>query len=151
MPSMPSSILASLLLLLFLTRKSVYVIFWILSLCIVNFLILKFICLRLYLIHFKKGPEYLTRGAFMVFDVISDTKCGSKKFTCSTGVHFPIFCFPPCLFNSVGFYRSIFLRWDIMYIIYIFRTIFLIFVAMFITKFRPLYALAFFRWLECRI
>ena len=35
-----------------------------------------------------------------------------------------------------------------MYIIYIFRTIVLIFVAMFITMFRPLYAQAFFRWLE---
>ena len=31
-----------------------------------------------------------------------------------------------------------------------FRTIVLIFVAMFITTFRPLYALAFFRWLEYR-
>ena len=38
----------------------------------------------------------------------------------------------------------------IMYIIYIFRTIVLIFVAMFFTTFRPLYAPAFFRWLECR-
>ena len=37
-----------------------------------------------------------------------------------------------------------------MYIIYIFRTIVLIFVAMFITKFRLLYAPAFFRWLVCR-
>ena len=46
-------------------------------------------------------------------------------------------------------YLSIFLRWGIMYIIYIFRTIVLIFVAMFIVTFRPLYAPAFFRWLEC--
>ena len=36
-----------------------------------------------------------------------------------------------------------------MYIIYIFRTIILIFVAMFITTFQPLYAPAFFKWLEC--
>ena len=36
------------------------------------------------------------------------------------------------------------------YIIYIFWTIVLIFVAMFITTFRPLYAPAFFRWLECQ-
>ena len=35
------------------------------------------------------------------------------------------------------------------FIIYIFRTIVLIFVAMFIQTFRPLYAQAFFRWLEC--
>ena len=47
-------------------------------------------------------------------------------------------------------YLSIFLRWGIMYIIYIFRTIILIFVAMFITTFRPLYAPAFFRCFECR-
>ena len=47
-------------------------------------------------------------------------------------------------------FLSIFLRWDIMYVIYIFRTIVLIFVAMFITTFRPLYAPAFFGWLECR-
>ena len=33
---------------------------------------------------------------------------------------------------------------------YIFQTIFLILVAMFITTFRPLYAPSFFRWLECR-
>ena len=33
-------------------------------------------------------------------------------------------------------------------IIYIFRTIVLIFVAMFITMFRPLYAPTFFRWVE---
>ena len=45
---------------------------------------------------------------------------------------------------------SIFLRLGIMYIIYIFQTIVLIFVAMFITTFWPLYAPAFFRWLECR-
>ena len=38
----------------------------------------------------------------------------------------------------------------IMYIIYIFRTIVLIFVAKFITTFRPMYGPAFFRWLECR-
>ena len=44
---------------------------------------------------------------------------------------------------------SILLRWDIMYIIYIFRTIVPIFVAKFITTFRPLYAPAFFRWFEC--
>ena len=37
-----------------------------------------------------------------------------------------------------------------MYIIKIFRTIFPIFVAMFITTFRPLYAPNFFWWLECR-
>ena len=36
-------------------------------------------------------------------------------------------------------YLSIFLWWGIMYIIYIFRTIVLIFVAIFITAFRPLY------------
>ena len=36
------------------------------------------------------------------------------------------------------------------YIIYIFQTIVLIFDAMFITSFRPLYAPAFFRWLECQ-
>ena len=36
-----------------------------------------------------------------------------------------------------------------MYIIYIFQTIVLIFVAMFI-MFWPLYAPAFFRWLECQ-
>ena len=35
-----------------------------------------------------------------------------------------------------------------MYIIYIFRTIVLIFIAMFIATFWPLYTLAFFRWLE---
>ena len=44
----------------------------------------------------------------------------------------------------------IFLRWCIMYIIYIFRTIVLIFFAMFITTFRPLFAPAFFSWLEFR-
>ena len=43
-------------------------------------------------------------------------------------------------------YLSIFLRWGITYIIYIFRTIVLIFVSMFITTFRLLYTLAFFRW-----
>ena len=37
-----------------------------------------------------------------------------------------------------------------MYIIYIFRTIVLIFVAILIATFRPLYVSAFFRWLECR-
>ena len=37
-----------------------------------------------------------------------------------------------------------------MYITYIFRTIVLIFVDMFIITFRPLYASAFFRWLDCR-
>ena len=39
---------------------------------------------------------------------------------------------------------------NIIYIIYIFRAIVVIFVAMFITTFRPLYAPAFFKWLECR-
>ena len=47
-------------------------------------------------------------------------------------------------------YLSIFRRWGIMYLINIFRTIVLVFVSMFITTFRPLYAPAFFRWLECR-
>ena len=47
-------------------------------------------------------------------------------------------------------YLSIFLRWGIMYIIYIFRSIVLIFVAMFIITFRPLSAPAFVRWLEYR-
>ena len=37
-----------------------------------------------------------------------------------------------------------------MYIIYIFQTIVLIFVAMFIATFQPLYTPAFFRWLESR-
>ena len=49
-------------------------------------------------------------------------------------------------------YVDIFL-WHIyiyIYIVYIFRTSVLIFVTMFITTFRWLYALAFFRWFECR-
>ena len=58
------------------------------------------------------------------------------------------------LLNSIDkiwiWYLSIFLRWGIRYIIYIFRTIVLIFVAIFITTFRPLYTPSFFRWLECR-
>ena len=37
-----------------------------------------------------------------------------------------------------------------LFIIYIFRTTVVIFVAMFITTFRSLYAPAVFRWLECR-
>ena len=49
--------------------------------------------------------------------------------------------------------RSLVLRsfvFLLIYFIYIFRTIVLIFVAVFITTFRPLYSPAFFRWLECR-
>ena len=55
-----------------------------------------------------------------------------------------------CLQFLLSSFFFIFLRWGIMYIIYIFRTIVLIFVAMFITTFWPLYAPAFFKWLECR-
>ena len=47
-------------------------------------------------------------------------------------------------FMNTLFFPFIFLRWGIMYIIYIFRTIVLTFVTMFITTFRSLYAPAFF-------
>ena len=86
--------------------------------------------------------QNLSYSILSLLKLVSFNKSPFQNWVVSIKVHFKIELFQN-LSNSKLQYLSIFLRWwGIIYIIYIFWTIVLIFVAMFITTFRLLYVWA---------
>ena len=67
---------------------------------VIHFPALRFICLNLSLIHFKKGPEYLTRKAVQVFIPWMRLR---KIFIFFSGVLLSFFFFYSCLLDRISF------------------------------------------------
>ena len=120
--SMQSSMLSSFLPLSFLDRQNLSILLTVLCM-VTNLLVFCSICLTYSSVHFKKGPEYLSKKTVQViiFYEIFVAEFNFEKFSCFSKVLFSYFFFYLCFIVNVCFkYFQVFVAFSFFFFFFFF-------------------------------